>query len=216
MTAPLHTTLSRRTALRGLGVVGLTAAAGLFASSQAHASSDLVVVDQMGTGPWDAENCGPTSAVIAMVAAGRTVEHYVSGDEGTAVGGNKRAVMEMRVRCGLSPWRDPQTKTVDYTGAYLGDLEKGIRDSKATATRARYEQGMEAAAHGSVVILHVHHGRLIGDENADYGHFVVAQGEDADGNLLVSDPGRAQTIGITGYSRDHLRQARQGDATIVS
>src|SRR5699024_1991836 len=96
LTSPPHTTLSRRTAFRGLGVVGLTAAAGLFAASQAHASDDLVVVDQMGTGPWDAENCGPTSAVIAMVAAGREVEHYVSGEEGTAVGGNARAVMEMR------------------------------------------------------------------------------------------------------------------------
>ena len=215
MTSPLHTTLSRRTALRGLGVVGLTAAAGLFASTQAHATSDLVVVDQIGTGPFDGENCGPTSAVIAMVAAGREVEHYVSGTEGAAVGGNARAVQEMRARCGLSPWEDPSVKTVDYTGAYLGDLERGIRDADARATRAQYEEGLEAAAHGSVVILHVHHGTLIG-QDADYGHFVVAQGEDAEGNLLVSDPGRAQEIGITTYTRDHLRQASQGDATIVS
>ena len=215
MTSPLHTTLSRRTAFRGLGVVGLTAAAGLFAASQAHASDDLVVVDQMGTGPWDAENCGPTSAVIAMVAAGREVEHYVSGEEGTTVGGNARAVMEMRARCGLSPWDDPAEKTVDYIGAYLGDLETGIRKADARATRAVYEEGLEAAANGSVVILHVHHGRLLGEE-ADYGHFIVAQGEDADGNLLVSDPGRAQEIGITGYSPDRLRHAQQGDATIVS
>lgn len=215
MTSPLHTTLSRRAALRGFGVVGLTAAAGLFAASQAHASSDLVVVDQMGTGPWDAENCGPTSAVIAMVAAGRPAEHYVSGSKGAAEGGNARAVLEMRARCGLSPWDDPETKNVDYVGAYLGDLEKGIRDADATATRSQYKEGMAAAANGSVVILHVHHGRLLG-EDADYGHFVVAQGEDEEGNLLVSDPGRAQTIGITSYSRDRLLEAQQGDATIVS
>src|SRR5699024_906625 len=125
LTSPLHTTLSRRTALRGLGVVGLSAAAGLFAASQAHASDDLVVVDQVGTGPWDAENCGPTSAGIAMGAARREVEHCVSGEEGTTVGGNARAVMEMRARCGLSPWDDPAEKTVDYIGAYLGDLETG-------------------------------------------------------------------------------------------
>lgn len=215
MTSPLHSTLSRRAALRGLGVVGLTAAAGLFASSQAHADSDLVVVDQMGTGPWDAENCGPTSAVIAMVAAGRPVEHYVSGSEGAAEGGNARAVLEMRARCGLSPWDDPETKNVDYVGAYLEDLERGIRDADGTATHSLFKEGMEAAAHGSVVILHVHHGRLLG-EDADYGHFVVAQGEDEEGNLLVSDPGRAQSIGITGYSRDRLLEAKQGDATIVS
>lgn len=215
MTSPLHSTLSRRAALRGLGVVGLTAAAGLFASSQAHADSDLVVVDQMGTGPWDAENCGPTSAVIAMVAAGRPVEHYVPGSEGAAEGGNARAVLEMRARCGLSPWDDPETKNVDYVGAYLEDLERGIRDADGTATHSQFKEGMEAAAHGSVVILHVHHGRLLG-ENADYGHFVVAQGQDEEGNLLVSDPGRAQSIGITGYSRERLLEAQQGDATIVS
>ncbi|ATG50816.1 hypothetical protein CFK38_04210 [Brachybacterium vulturis] len=215
MTSPLHTTLSRRTALRGLGVIGLAAAVGQFATSQAHAASDLVVIDQKGTGRWGPENCGPTSAVIALVAAGRRVEHYVSGAEGSARGGNARAVQEMRARCGLSPWGDPTIKTVDYTGAYLGDLETGIRDTDGTATRALYEEGLEAAAHGSVVILHVHHGRLLG-EDADYGHFVVAQGEDAGGNILVSDPGRAQRIGITGYSHDHLLQARQGDSTIVS
>ncbi len=215
MTSPQHTTLSRRTALRGLGVIGLTAAAGLFASSQAHATSDLVVVDQMGTGPWDGENCGPTSAVIAMIAAGRPVEHYVSGTAGAAVGGNARAVQEMRARSGLSPWEDPSVKSVDYTGAYLGDLERGIRDADAKATRFEFTEGLEAAARGSVAILHVHHGRLLGEE-ADYGHFVVAQGEDAEGRLLVSDPGRAQTIGIRAYSRDQLLEARQGDATVVS
>ncbi len=66
------------------------------------------------------------------------------------------------------------------------------------------------------MILHVHHGRLLGEEEADYGHFVVAQGEDENGNLRVSDPGRAQEIGITTYSPDRLRHARQGLATVVS
>lgn len=215
MTSPLHTTISRRTTLRGLGLLGLTAAVGLFVTEQADAARDLVVVDQIGTGPFDGENCGPTSAVVAMVAAGREVEHYVPGPEGTEVGGNARAVQEMRARCGLSPWGEPSVKTVDYEGAYLGDLERGIRDADGTATHSEYPEGLEAAAHGSVVILHVHHGTLIG-EDADYGHFVVAQGEDSEGNILVSDPGRAQSIGITSYSRDQLLGARQGDATIVS
>lgn len=215
MPSPLDSTLSRRTALRGVGALGLTAA-GLLASTQAHASGDLVVVDQIGTGPWDTENCGPTSTVIAMVAAGRKVSHYVSGEKGTTVGGNRRAVIEMRARCGLSPWGEPEKKTVDYTGAYLGDLENGLRDAGARATRSRFEEGLEAAAQGKVVILHVHHGRLLGEEGADYGHFVVAQGEDANGNLRVSDPGRAQEIGITAYSPDRLRHARQGLATVVS
>lgn len=215
MTSPLHSTVGRRAALRGLGLLGLTAA-GLISTSRAHASGDLEVVDQMGTGPWDAENCGPTSTVIAMVAAGREVRHYVSGEKGTTVGGNRRAVIEMRARCGLSPWGEPEKKTVDYTGAYLGDLENGLRDAGARATRSRFEEGLEAAARGKVVILHVHHGRLLGEEGADYGHFVVAQGEDANGNQRVSDPGRAQEIGITAYSPDRLRHARQGLATVVS
>jgi hypothetical protein len=215
LTSPLHSIVSRRTALRAFGLAGLTAA-GLLASAQAHASGDLVVVDQIGTGPWDSENCGPTSAVIAMVTAGRQVPHYVSGHEGTTVGGNRRAVIEMRARCGLSPWDDPSQKSVDYMGAYLGDLENGIRDAGARATRARFPEGLEAAAQGAVVILHVHHGRLLGDKDADYGHFVVAQGEDADGNLLVSDPGRAQENGIAPYSPERLLYARQGAATLVS
>src|SRR5699024_6583941 len=134
-----------------------------------------------------------TSAVIAMVAGGREVEHYVSGEEGTTVGGNARAVMEMRARCGLSPWDDPAERTVDYIGAYLGDLETGIRKADARATRAVCAEGPEAAANWSVVILPVHRGWLLGEE-ADYGHVVVAQGEDAEGSLRVSEPGRAQEI----------------------
>src|SRR5699024_2107439 len=114
LTSPLHATLSRRTALRGLGVVGLTAAAGLFAASRAPPSCHLVSVHQMGTGSWDPENCGRPSAVSAMVAAGREVEHWVAGEEGTTVDDNARAVMEMRARCGLSPWDEPAEKTVDY------------------------------------------------------------------------------------------------------
>ncbi|GAA1489310.1 hypothetical protein [Brachybacterium sacelli] len=211
----MNTTVSRRTAFRSVAVAGLAAAAGLFATSNAHAASDLVVLDQIGTGPWDQENCGPASAVIALVAADRSPDEYVSGAEGAAVGGNATVVMDMRAHCGLSPWGDPSAKSVDYWGAYLEDLEKGIQEYDGTATHAEYEEGVDAAASGSVVILHVHHGALIG-EDADYGHFVVAQGKDSDGNILVSDPGRAQSIGITGYTRSHLLNARQGDATIVS
>lgn len=215
MTTPMTTPISRRTALRGLGFVGLAATTGLFATAQANAASELVVVDQTGTGPWDGENCGPTSAVIALVAAGRSPAHYVSGAEGATVGGNATAVKDMRVACGLSPQGDASAKSVDYWGAYLSDLEKGIRENDGTATHAQFEEGVVAAASGSVVILHVHHGTLIG-EDADYGHFVVAQGKDSDGNILVSDPGRAQTIGITGYSRQHLLDSQRDDATIVS
>ena len=215
MTSPMTTPISRRTAFRGLGIAGLAAATGLLAAKEANAASDLVVIDQIGTGPWDGENCGPTSAVIALVAAGKAPEHYVSGTKGAAVGGNATAVKNMRVACGLSPEGDASAKSVDYWGAFLKDLEKGIREYDGTATHSQYEEGVDAAASGSVVILHVHHGTLI-DEEADYGHFVVAQGKDSDGNILVSDPGRAQTIGITGYSRDHLLEAQRADATIVS
>ena len=215
MTSPATTPISRRTAFRGLGIASLAVATGLLATAKANAASDLVVIDQIGTGPWGEENCGPTSAVIALVAAGKAPDDYVPGTEGTTVGGNATAVKNMRVACGLSPQGDASAKSVDYWGAYLKDLEKGIREDDGTATHSEYEEGVDAAASGSVVILHVHHGTLI-DEDADYGHFVVAQGKDSDGTILVSDPGRAQSIGITGYSRDHLLNARQGDATIVS
>lgn len=215
MTSHMDTTISRRTAFRGLGIAGLAGATGLFATLKAHAASKLVVVDQIGTGPWDQENCGPASAVIALVAADRAPDQYVSGAEGAAVGGNADVVMDMRASSGLSPWGDPSAKSVDYWGAYLEDVEKGIRAYDGTATHSQYEEGVDAAASGSVVILHVHHGTLLGEE-ADYGHFVVAQGTDSDGNILVSDPGRAQSIGITGYPRRRLLNARQGDATIVS
>lgn len=232
MTNDIRPTLSRRAALHGLGVVGLAAAGGLLvpvATDAAHAASDvvapetdpnvasdLIVVDQMGTGSWEGENCGPTSAVIALAAVGKAPASYVSGEAGAAPGGNAQAVQEMRVHCGLSPSGDPTAKSVDYWGAYLEDLEQGIAEYGGSTDQVRFRAGVAAAAEGAAVILDVHHGDLIGDADADYGHFVVAQGTNADGNIRVSDPGRAQSIGITGYSRDHLVEARKGKATIVS
>lgn len=223
--------ISRRAAFHGLGIVGLAGAVGLLAPTAADAAdvaidrivpdtdtsvdSDLVVVDQMGTGPWQGENCGPTSAVIALVAVGNPPEDYVAGEDGSAPGANAEAVQDLRARCGLSPHGDPAAKSVEYWGAYLSDLERGIEGSGSSTDRTLYRAGVNAAAEGEVVILQVHHGTLIGDAEADYGHFVVAQGTDAEGNILVSDPGRAQSIGITGYSRERLIEAGQGRATIV-
>ena len=230
MTARTSSPISRRAALSGLGVAGLAAVGGLLAPAPAaetasallapaetdpNIDSDLVVVDQTGTGPWEGENCGPTSAVIALVAAGSPPPSYVPGEDGAAPGGNSSAVKEMRARCGLSDWGRPAGKTVDYWGAYLEDLERGIGEYGGATEQVRYRAGLTAAADGAPVILNVHHASLIGDEAADYGHFVVAQGTDSEGRIRVSDPGRAQSIGITSYTRDHLVSARTGRATIV-
>ena len=227
--------ITRRTAFHGLGILGAAGAIGLLAptaagnagsaagtamdllvpDTEANVDTDLVVVDQTGTGAWEGENCGPTSVLIALVAVGNPPAGYVSGEAGTKIGANAEPVQELRTLCGLSPHDDPAAKNVDYWGAYLSDLERGIEASGSTAARVLYRAGVNAAAAGEAVILQVHHGTLIGDPEADYSHFVVAQGTDADGNILVSDPGRAQSIGITWYSREHLIEARQGRATLV-
>lgn len=224
--------ISRRAALHSLGVVGMAAAGGLLApvaTEAAYAATDVVdpgtepgvasalaVIDQMGTGSWEGENCGPTSAVIALAAVGKPPESYVPGEAGAAPGGNARAVKDMRVHCGLSPSGRPTAKSVDYWGAYLEDLEQGIAEYDGSTEQVRFRAGVAAAADGAAVVLNVHHGALIGDSDADYGHFVVAQGTDSEGRIRVSDPGRAQSIGLTGYSREHLMGARKGRATIVS
>jgi len=232
LTNHIRPTISRRAALHGLGVAGLAAAGGLLApvaTDAAHAAadvvapetdpnvaSDLVVVDQMGTGTWEGENCGPASAVIALAAVGQAPASYVPGEAGASPGGNARAVEDMRVLCGLSPSGRPTAKSVDYWGAYLEDLEQGVAESGGSTDQVRFRTGVAAAADGAAVILNVHHGALIEEADADYGHFVVAQGTDSDGHIRVSDPGRAQSLGITGYSRDHLVSARKGKALIVS
>lgn len=216
MTNQMNPTINRRTAMRGLGIAGLAAAGGaLIPATAANAATDLVVVDQMGTGTWEQENCGPTAAVIALVAVGNAPADYVSGSAGSAPGGNAPVVKDMRAFCGLSPWGQPSAKSVTYWGADLADIELGITEYGSSISRSGYADGVDAAADGSVVILHVHHGTLIG-ESANYGHYVVAQGTDSSGNIQVSDPGRAQSLGITGYTRSQLLNAQKGAATLVS
>lgn len=170
------------------------------ASASSASANDLVVINQMQTGPWSSENCGPTAGIVAMVASGYTPEEY---QEGVNNGGP--AVMEFRVHAGLSPSGRPNEKSVDYWGSDLTDIEAGLTANNVSNSRKTYDTGLSEAENGKSVILHVHHGTLIGDSSADYGHYVIARGT-ADGGIAVSDPGRA-SLGITGYSKSHLRKS---------
>jgi hypothetical protein len=170
----------------------------------------LVVIDQMSTGHFSAENCGPTAAVIALVSVGRAPSGYSS-----SITGNRAVVEQMRVSCGLSPAGKPTAKSVSYYGSDLTDLARGISAHKGGASQVAFAAAADAAAAGKTAILHVNHGQLLGVSGSDYGHFVVARGKDSSGRILVSDPGRAQSIGITGYTRSHLIGALQMNRGLV-
>lgn len=175
-------------------------------------SGKLVVIDQMSTGHFSAENCGPTAAVIALVAAGKAPSGYTS-----AITGNRTVVETMRVACGLSPAGQPTTKSVPYYGSDLTDVARGIKATRGGASQVSFAAAVDAAAAGKPAILHVVHGKLLGISGANYGHYVVALGKDSSGRLLVSDPGRAKSIGITGYSRATLLgAAKKNHGLIVS
>lgn len=158
----------------------------------------FAMVNQMYSGPFSDENCGPTSNVIALVAVGRTPASHVADPNG-----NRQPIEAMRVSCGLSPANDPTRRLRPYLGSDLHtDLEVGLRSHGASTQRASHAEGIDAARAGRVVILHVHHGALVGG-SANYGHYVVACGTDAAGDIVVSDPGRVRTLGIVAYSREH-------------
>ena len=196
-----------------LGGIGLSTEPRTATASASPASAnDLVVINQMQTGPWSSENCGPTAGIVAMVASGYDPAEY---EEGVNNGGP--AVMEFRVHAGLSPSGRPDEKSVDYWGSDLTDIETGLSENNVSHSRETYGTGLSEAQNGKSVILHVHHGTLIGDPGADYGHYVVARGT-TDGGIAVSDPGRASP-GITGYSESHLRDSmrsgRGNDRAVV-
>lgn len=162
-------------------------------------SGKLVVVDQMSTGHFSSENCGPTAAVIALVSVGKPPSGYTS-----SLTGNRKVVENMRVACGLSPAGKPTTKSVTYYGSDLTDIARGIKATRGGASQVSFAAAVDAAAAGKTTVLHVNHGKLLGVSGANYGHYVVARGKDSSGRILVSDPGRAQSIGIKGYSRSQL------------
>jgi peptidoglycan hydrolase-like protein with peptidoglycan-binding domain len=173
-------------------------------------SGKLVVIDQMDTGYFSAENCGPTAAVIALVAVGRTPSGYRS-----TITGNAAVVQTMRVACGLSPAGQFTKKSVSYYGSDLTDLARGIRATQGAASQVTFAAATDAAAAGWTTILHVNHGRLLGVSGANYGHYVVARGKDSSGRILVPDPGRAKRIGIKGYSRATLLNALQRNRGLI-
>lgn len=155
-------------------------------SSGGGSAPKLVVVDQMYTGTFSEENCGPSANVIALVGVGRTPSGYVSDPAG-----NRRCVEAMRVSCGLSPAGDPSRKLVSYYGSDLhADLEGGLTAHGAGSRRVGHAAGVDAARSGEVVILNVHHAALVSGSTVA-GHYVVACGTDAAGNIRVSDPGRS-------------------------
>lgn len=179
--------------------------------SSGSGSGKLVVIDQMSTGHFSSENCGPTAAVIALVAVGKTPSGYV-----TSITGNRKVVENMRVASGLSPAGRPTTKSVSYYGSDLTDIARGIRATRGgKASQVSFKAAVDAAASGKTTILHVNHGRLLGVSGANYGHYVVARGKDSSGRILVSDPGRAKSIGIKGYSRSRLLDALQKDRGLI-
>lgn len=194
--------ISRRRAMQGAGLAGLVTAAGLVMPAAASADGDLVVVDQMATGAFSDENCGPAANVVALKAVGTTPKHYSSNSRG-----NRAAVEDMRVRCGVSPSGSPGKKSVDYWGTAISDLIKGIKSYDVSASQKSYGTLLDHAAGGKPAILHIQHNLLVSDAG-DYGHYVVACGTDSNGRILVSDPGRAQSIGVKGYTRSQLTAAQ--------
>jgi len=173
-------------------------------------SGKLVVIDQMSTGYFSSENCGPTAAVIALVGVGKAPSGYTS-----SITGNRAVVERMRVSCGLSPAGRPTVKSVSYYGSDLTDLARGIKATRGAASQVSFAAATDAAAAGRTTILHVNHGKLLGVSGANYGHYVVARGKDSSGRILVSDPGRAKSIGIRGYSRSTLINALQMNRGLI-
>lgn len=206
--------VSRRTALRGAGAAGLIAASGLLIPTTASAASGrLVAIDQMSTGHFSAENCGPTCNVIALVAIGKPPAGYVA-----SITGNAAPVMSMRVYCGLSPSRKTTVKSKpSQWGSNLADLKKGLAASpqKVPSRQVTFSAALDAAAAGRTVILNVNHLKLLGQRGTDYGHYVVARGRNSAGSILVSDPGRARSLGVKAYTRSRLTAAARGNSALI-
>jgi peptidoglycan hydrolase-like protein with peptidoglycan-binding domain len=144
-------------------------------------SGELVVINQMATGPMSAENCGPTSAVITLYALGRP-----------PAGTYKQAVMNMRAAMQIpaGTW-----------GSDASHIVRGLGSSpyNTPARTVTYAEALAAAEAGRPVILNVNHGVLLGG-SPTYGHYVVARGTNSAGDFYVSDPGRA-SLGIRAYTR---------------
>ncbi|MBB3662011.1 MULTISPECIES: peptidoglycan-binding protein [Prauserella salsuginis group] len=156
-------------------------------------SGELVVINQMDTGPKSDENCGPTAAVITLYALDRPPS-----------GTHKQAVINMREACQIP------------AGTWGSDVSHLIRGLGAYDTNARkvdYASALAAAADGKPVILNVNHGVLLGGAPS-YGHYVVARGTNSAGDFYVSDPGRA-SLGIKSYSRSRLEAAARYNRGII-
>ncbi|GAA1244940.1 hypothetical protein GCM10009676_33520 [Prauserella halophila] len=156
-------------------------------------SGDLIVINQMATGPMSDENCGPTSAVITLYALGRPPS-----------GSHKQAVMNMREACQIP---------ADTWGADVKHLIRGLGAYDTNARKVNYASALAAAADGKPVILNVNHGVLLGGAPS-YGHYVVARGTNSAGDFYVSDPGRA-SFGIKLYTRSRLEAAARYDRGII-
>jgi peptidoglycan hydrolase-like protein with peptidoglycan-binding domain len=158
-------------------------------------SGELVVINQMATGPMSAENCGPTSAVITLYALGRP-----------PAGTYKQAVMNMRAAMQIpaGTW-----------GSDASHIVRGLGSSpyNTPARTVTYAEALAAAEAGRPVILNVNHGVLLGG-SPTYGHYVVARGTNSAGDFYVSDPGRA-SLGIRAYTRTRLVAAARHNRGVI-
>lgn len=152
----------------------------------AAAQREIVLIDQLQTGPNGHDNCGPTSAVMAMIAAG----HHPTGYRPNPTTEDKAAmVIAMGKRMGMQQGE----------GVGVDGIRKGLTASGASSTQTDTAQALAAVRQGHPVLLNGHTRNLEWmNVSRGVGHWIVVVEYRGGDNYIALDPWGGKRYETTG------------------
>lgn len=157
-----------------------------------------VVMDQLQTGRFASENCGPTSAMMALVAYGVKPDYYGGPSQyGDAVHHFRRDAHRM----------DNQWVGVGSSG---DQLRRGLSSYQVPNRKTDLEDALTAVRNGKMVIAHGHSSRLPW-MNGGAGHYILVVEHLGGDQYRVLDPWKGRDKVATADQLRYFASKNQPD-----
>lgn len=147
---------------------------------------EIVLIDQLATGPNGHDNCGPTSAVMAMIAAGKRPTGYQKNPS-TEV--KRSMVVTMQDRMGMT----------QGNGVGVDGIRRGVTASGGSVSQTDTDRALAAVRAGSPVMLNGHTRNLEWmNVSRGVGHWIVVVEYRGGDKYVALDPWGGKRYDTTG------------------
>ncbi|OYN99261.1 hypothetical protein CGZ96_08570 [Enemella evansiae] len=177
-------------------------------ASQASGQREIVLVNQLETGPNSKNNCGPTSAVMALIADGKQPAGYQRNPSDAT---KRSMVVTMQQRMGIRTGN----------GVSVEGMRRGLSASGASTTQTNTDQALAAVRSGRPVLLNGHTRNLEWmNSTRGVGHWIVVVEHKGGDNYVALDPWGGKRFDTTGaamkkFTNTYVDKDRSQNALVI-